>query len=48
MNGMKIQLLGIAVILFGIAFSMQNFFGYLGGAAGLIITLIGCFVSNSR
>ncbi len=40
MEGLKIELLGIAVILAGIALGSQ--FAFLGGAAGLAVTFGGC------
>ena len=42
--GIKIMLLGIAVILAGIALSISNIFAFVGGAAGLLITIAGMFV----
>lgn len=41
MNGMKTMLLGIALILFGIAASTMNFIGWGCGAGGLLLTIIG-------
>lgn len=37
MTGMKLELLGIGIILAGIAMSIPNFGAYLGGAIGLAI-----------
>ena len=37
--GIKMMLLGIAVILAGIALSISNIFAFVGGAAGLLITI---------
>ena len=39
----KIMLLGISVILLGIAISTMNFFTFLGGGLGFLIVLIGFF-----
>ena len=39
----KIMLLGISIILLGIAISTMNFFAFLGGGLGFLIVLIGFF-----
>ena len=44
----KIMLLGIAVILAGIALSISNIFAFGGGAAGLIIVIIGLFIRDDN
>ncbi len=41
MQGLKIELLGIATILMGIAFTANKIFGYALGATDFLITLIG-------
>ncbi len=46
--GIKIMLLGIAVILAGIALSISNIFAFVGGAAGLLITIAGVFVQGKN
>ena len=47
MTGIKLELLGIGVILAGIAMSIPNFYAYLGGAVGIAITA-GGFVWKDR
>lgn len=42
MKGIKLELLGVAVILSGIALSTNNFFAMVCGAAGTLLALIGC------
>lgn len=46
MNGIKIELLGIGVILLSIACSMDNIIGFAGGIFGLIVTGIGLLVKK--
>ena len=43
MKGIKIELLGIGIILLGLAISTNNFFGYVGGILGFGIIVAGCF-----
>ena len=43
MKGIKIELLGIGIILTGIAFSFSNSFGIVGGIVGLCAVIVGCF-----
>lgn len=43
MTGLKMELLGIGIILCGIAMSLNNFYGMLGGAIGLGVVVGGCF-----
>ena len=43
MTGLKMELLGICIILCGIAMSLNNFFGMLGGAVGIGVVIGGCF-----
>ena len=43
MKGIKIELLGIGIILTGIAFSFSNIFGFVGGIVGLCAVICGCF-----
>ena len=45
--GIKMMLLGIAVILAGIALSISNIFAF-GGAAGLLITITGMLVRGKN
>ena len=42
----KIILLGIAVILAGIALSISNIFAFGGGVTGLIIVITGLFIRD--
>lgn len=42
------MLLGIAVILAGIALSISNIFAFVGGAAGLLITIAGMLVRGKK
>lgn len=44
--GRKIMLLGIAVILAGIALSINNILAFGGGVAGLFIVIIGMFIRD--
>ena len=46
--GIKMMLLGIAVILAGIALSISNIFAFVGGAAGLLITIAGMLVRGKN
>ena len=42
MIDVKIQLLGIAIILLGIAITTDNFFGYVLGILGFGVVSMGC------
>ena len=44
MKGIKIELLGIATILLGIAVTTNNFFGYVLGFLGFGVAVAGCFL----
>lgn len=46
MEGIKVELLGIGVILLGIALSTYNFWAYILGTIGFVIILIGCFLKR--
>lgn len=48
MNGNKIELLGIATILLGIAISLNNFFGIVLGVLGFGIVASGCFKKENK
>ena len=48
MKGIKIELLGIGIILLGLAISTNNFFGYLGGVLGFGIISAGCFFKDKN
>ena len=43
MKGIKIELLGIATILLGIAVTTNNFFGYVLGFLGFGVAVAGSF-----
>ena len=44
MKGIKIELLGIATILLGIAVTTNNFFGYVLG----FLAVAGCFLKDKH
>ena len=46
MKGIKIELLGIATILLGIAVTTNNLFGYVLGVLGFGIAVAGCFLKD--
>ena len=46
MKGIKIELLGIATILLGVALTTNNFFGYVLGVLGFGIAVAGCFLKD--
>ena len=48
MKGIKIELLGIATILLGIAVTTNNFFGYALGVLGFGIAVAGCFLKDKH
>lgn len=48
MKGLKIELLGVGVILLGLALSTNNFFGYIGGILGFGIIAAGCFFKDKK
>ncbi|MFQ9346139.1 MAG: hypothetical protein ACLR2O_12565 [Coprococcus sp.] len=43
MKGIKIELLGIAIIPLGIAVTTNNFWGYVLGVLGFGVAVVGCF-----
>lgn len=43
MKGLKLELLGIGIILLGIALSLNNFFTYILGIIGFAVVVNGCF-----
>jgi len=43
MKGIKIELLGIAIILLGIAVTTNNFWGYVLGVLGFGVAVVGWF-----
>ncbi len=46
MKAIKIELLGMATILLGIALTTNNFFGYVFGVLGFGIAVAGCFLKD--
>ncbi|WP_300862063.1 hypothetical protein [uncultured Oscillibacter sp.] len=48
MTGIKLELLGIGVILAGIAMSIPSFYTYYLGAAGLAVVAGGFFWKDKR
>ena len=46
MKGIKIELLGIATILLGIAVTTNNFFGWILGVLGFGIAVAGYFLKD--
>lgn len=46
MRGLKIMLLGIAVILAAIALSMNNAIAFGSGIVGLLIAITGSFIDK--
>lgn len=46
MKGIKLELLGIGVMLLGMALSTNNVFSYAGGVAGLGLIAAGCFLKG--
>ena len=46
MKGIKIELLGIATTLLGIALTANTFFGYFLGVLGFGIAVAGCFLKD--
>ncbi len=48
MKGIKIELLGIAIIPLGIAVTTNNFWGYVLGVLGFGVAVVGCFLKDSN
>ena len=48
MKGLKLELLGIGIILLGLAISTNNFFGYIGGVLGFGIIIAGFFYKEKE
>lgn len=46
MKGIKVELLGIATILLGIAVTTNNFFGYVLGFLGFGVAVAGSFKNS--
>ena len=47
-QGIKIELLGIAIILLGIAVTTNNFWGYVLGVLGFGVAVVGCFLKDNH
>ncbi len=47
MKGIKIELLGIGIILLGLALSTNNFWGY-AGILGFGVVAVGCFLKEEK
>ncbi len=47
MKTIKIELLGIATILLGIALTTNNFLGFVFGVLGFGIAVAGCFIKDN-
>jgi hypothetical protein len=45
-KGIRIELLGIGVILLGIALSTNNFWAYTLGVIGFGVVAVGCFLKD--
>ena len=48
MRGLKLELLGIGIILLGLALSTNNIFGIFGGVLGFIIISVGFFYKDKK
>ena len=48
MKGIKIELLGIAIIPLGIAVTTNNFWGYVLGVLGFGVAVVGCFLKDNH
>ena len=48
MKEIKIELLGIATILLGIAVTTNNFWGYALGVLGYGVAVVGCFLKDNH
>ena len=48
MKGIKIELLGIAIIPLGIAVTTNNFGGYVLGVLGFGVAVVGCFLKDNH
>jgi len=48
MKGIKIELLGIAIIPLAIAVTTNNFGGYVLGVLGFGIAVVGCFLKDNH
>ena len=48
MKGIKIELLGIAIIPLGIAVTTNNFWGYVLGVLGFGVAVVGCVLKDNH
>jgi len=48
MKGIKIELLGSAIIPLGIAVTTNNFLGYVLGVLGFGVAVVGCFLKDNH
>ena len=48
MKGIKIELLGIAIIPLGIAVTTNNFWGYVLGVLGFGVAVVDCFLKDNH
>ena len=48
LKGIKIELLGIAIIPLGIAVTTNNFWGYVLGVLGFGVAVVGCFLKDNH
>ena len=48
MKGIKIELLGIAIIPLGIAVTTNNFWEYVLGVLGFGVAVVGCFLKDNH
>ena len=48
MKGIKIELLGSAIIHLGIAVTTNNFWGYVLGVLGFGVAVVGCFLKDNH
>jgi len=46
MKGVKVMLLGIALILLGIAIGTMNFLAWCGGGVGILVVFAGLFAKD--
>ena len=48
MKGIKIELLGGAIIPLGISVTTNNFWGYVLGVLGFGVAVVGCFLKDNH
>jgi hypothetical protein len=47
-KSIRVELLGIAAILLGVAWSLNNLFAYVFGAIGFVIVAVGCCLKDEK